>query len=173
MKGEKAGVKQALAYPLRMPGELRQKLQASADVSGRSLNQEIVDRLEGSVGPPPEVPTGLRQIVEAAMTGGGESFEEVAVRLVVLGIQSQSFRQTAEALAAAERYRTVALHQLLIAANEQLSELLRHLNADRSIDAERLAEAMRHRDAIARQISQLGLALPAGPGYSSIGRGTR
>jgi plasmid stability protein len=162
MSDEKTGAKQATAYPLRMPSELREKLQARADAAGRSLNHEIVEILKKSVGPPPEVPRGLHQIVEAATTGTGESIEEAAVRLVVLGIQSQGFRQKAEAVAAAERYRTVALHQMLHAANEQLGELLQYLASVRGIDPDRLAAAQRHKESIARRVGQLDLSITAG-----------
>ena len=36
-------------YPLRMPEEMRTYLQESADSSGRSLNAEIVRRLQASI----------------------------------------------------------------------------------------------------------------------------
>lgn len=35
-------------YPLRMPDDLRERLQSSANIIGRSLNAEIIDRLEQS-----------------------------------------------------------------------------------------------------------------------------
>lgn len=40
--------RQPNTYGLRIPPALRAKLQAAADVSGRSLNSEILHRLEGS-----------------------------------------------------------------------------------------------------------------------------
>ena len=40
---------QAKPYPLRMPDEMREQLQAMADESGRSLNAEIVYRLQQSI----------------------------------------------------------------------------------------------------------------------------
>lgn len=40
---------QAASYPLRMPTELRQRLEEAADASGRSMNAEIVTRLEQSL----------------------------------------------------------------------------------------------------------------------------
>lgn len=39
---------QVTPYPLRMPDDLRRRLEGSADSIGRSLNAEIVDRLERS-----------------------------------------------------------------------------------------------------------------------------
>lgn len=39
---------QKIAYPLRMPDDLRAKLETSAKDVGRSLNAEIVDRLQKS-----------------------------------------------------------------------------------------------------------------------------
>lgn len=142
-----------------MSPELRERLQAQAIASSRSLNQEIVDRLEKSVGRPPlEVPKGLRDIIEAATTGTtSESLEEAAVRLVVHGIQSQAYRHTAEARATAERYRNVAVHQLLVSTNEKFGELLRYLNQVQGLDSERLAAAARHKESVTRQIGQLDL----------------
>jgi plasmid stability protein len=163
MSEEKTGAKQAAAYPLRMPSEMREKLQARADAAGRSLNHEIVEILKKSVGPPPEVPRGLHQIVEAATTGTGESIEEAAVRLVVQGIQFEPARRVAEARTAAERYRVVALQELLASTNERLGELLRYLATVRDMDADRLADVVRHREAVIRQMGQLDLtALRAG-----------
>ena len=40
---------QQKSYPLRMPDEMREQLQALADESGRSLNAEIIARLEPSL----------------------------------------------------------------------------------------------------------------------------
>lgn len=40
---------QAKPYPLRMPDEMREQLQAMADESGRSLNAEIVYHLQQSL----------------------------------------------------------------------------------------------------------------------------
>ncbi|MCX4156175.1 MULTISPECIES: Arc family DNA-binding protein [Paraburkholderia] len=168
MSSEKATPKQAAAYPIRMPPELRQELQQRADAAGRSLNQEIVDRLEKSVGPPPKIPKGLQQIVEAATAGTDESLEEAAVRLVVLGIQSQAHRKSAESAAAAERYRSVALQQLLASTNDRLGELLRYLASVRGIDPERVAAASRHKEAMSRHLGQLDLF--GTPGLSSIVR---
>ncbi|MEQ0776161.1 Arc family DNA-binding protein [Paraburkholderia tropica] len=162
MPDDKTGAKQAAAYPLRMPPELRQNLQDCADTAGHSLNNEIVERLKKSV-VPPKVPKGLQQIVEAATLGTGESLEEAAVRLVVQGIQSEPARKVAEARMAAERYRVVALQELLASTNAQLGELLRYLATARGIDAERLADVVRHREAVIRQMGQLDLtALRAG-----------
>jgi hypothetical protein len=155
--------KQAAAFPLRMSPELREQLQAQADASGRSLNQEIISRLEKSVGPPPEIPKGLQEIVEAAKAGTDESLEEAAVRLVVQGIQSQAYRRAADAVAAAERYRNVAVHQLLLATNESIGDLLRYFAQVPGVDPERLAAASRQKDAVTRQIAHLDLYGPGAP----------
>jgi hypothetical protein len=168
METEKSSGKQGTAYPLRMTSELRQELQLRADAAGRSLNQEIVERLDKSIGPPPKIPKGLQQIVEAATAGTDESLEEAAVRLVVLGIQSQAHRKATESAAAAERYRSVALQQLLAATNERLAELLRYLSSVRGIDPERIAAASRHKDAMSRHLGQLDLF--GKPGLSTIVR---
>jgi predicted transcriptional regulator len=46
---------QAPSYPLRMPDELRERLQEAAEESGRSMNAEIVTRLEASFVPRSEL----------------------------------------------------------------------------------------------------------------------
>lgn len=158
METEKSSGKQSAAYPLRMTSELRQELQLHADAAGRSLNHEIVDRLEKSVGPPPKIPKGLQQIVEAAIAGTDESLEEAAVRLVVLGIQSQAFRKSAETAAAAERYRNVAVQELLLSTNEKLGELLRYLAKIPAVDPERIAEASMHKEAMSSYLARLDLS---------------
>lgn len=42
---------QAPSYPLRMPAELRERLEEAAAETGRSMNAEIVARLQQSFGP--------------------------------------------------------------------------------------------------------------------------
>ena len=41
--------KQQNSYPLRMPSELRQRLEARAKASGRSMNAEIIDMLSATL----------------------------------------------------------------------------------------------------------------------------
>ncbi|MDH0638190.1 Arc family DNA-binding protein [Pseudomonas sp. GD03860] len=55
--------KQQTAYPLRMPAELREKLEKSAFESKRSINAEIVARLEESYSPTvnPAAPLTIRR----------------------------------------------------------------------------------------------------------------
>lgn len=41
--------KQSAAYPFRLPAELRERLEHSAVVNNRSLNSEMIARLESSL----------------------------------------------------------------------------------------------------------------------------
>jgi len=45
--------KRPMPYPLRMPSDLREKLEAARSKSGRSLNAEIILRLERSLSEEP------------------------------------------------------------------------------------------------------------------------
>ncbi|MCI3206537.1 MULTISPECIES: Arc family DNA-binding protein [Pandoraea] len=159
METEKSSAKQARAYPLRMSSELRRELGLQAEAAGRSLNQEIVDRLERSVGPPPKIPKGLQQIIEAATAGTDESLEEAALRLVVLGIQSQAIRKSSETAVAAERYRNVAVQELLVSTNERLGELLRYLAKVPAVDPEMIAAASMHKEAMSSYLARLDLTV--------------
>lgn len=53
---------QAPSYPLRMPTGLRELLEKAAEENGRSVNQEIIARLEESFGNVPPLKRG--EIVE-------------------------------------------------------------------------------------------------------------
>lgn len=58
-----------IAYNLRLPPELKEKIQASAKQLNRSMNADIVARLEQSFEQPPSVelsPAQLEQITKAA-----------------------------------------------------------------------------------------------------------
>lgn len=83
---------QPTPYPLRMPDELRQKLQADADFAGRSLQAEILRRLELSLSSDPlaldpaqlqiSIPNDLyNQLRYAAVTNGTIPNEELTNRL--------------------------------------------------------------------------------------------
>ncbi|EIM1708947.1 Arc family DNA-binding protein [Aeromonas dhakensis] len=48
---------QPKSYPLRMPDEMREQLQGLAEIYGRSLNAEIVNRLELSLMNQSQLPT--------------------------------------------------------------------------------------------------------------------
>lgn len=54
-------------YGLRMPPDLKERVQAAADASGRSMNAEIVHRLEQSFAPPIELPTGEDALTPAEL----------------------------------------------------------------------------------------------------------
>jgi predicted DNA-binding protein len=59
--------KQQNSYPLRMPGELRARLEALAKANGRSMNAEIVAILQRAVEAPqyqPDMDEFVDQIAE-------------------------------------------------------------------------------------------------------------
>lgn len=63
------GVREINPFGLRMPPELRRKIEKSAKVNGRSLNAEIIHRLEFSFG---EESTKKRlDAIETAMRENG------------------------------------------------------------------------------------------------------
>lgn len=157
MRKDKAETKQPAAYPLRMTTELRGALQAHADAGGRSLNNEIVERLERSVGPPPKIPKGLEDIIKVASPDSNESVEEAALRLVVAGIRSEDFRRSVQIKDAAARYREIAVHELLISTSEKLAELARYVDQIPVADKEKAAAAIRDSDAVRRYVRQLDL----------------
>jgi hypothetical protein len=157
MRKEKVEAKQSAAYPLRMTTKLREALQACADTAGRSLNNEIVERLEKSIGPPPKIPKGLEDIVKVASLDSNESVEEAALRLVVAGIRSEDFRRSVQARDAAGRYREIAVHELLISTSEKLAELARYIDQIPAGDKEKAAAAIRDSDAVRRYVRQLDL----------------
>lgn len=61
---------QKTAYPLRMPDDMRSRLEKSASAIGRSLNAEIVARLEQSLSdsaPSTIHPDTVKALVDAAI----------------------------------------------------------------------------------------------------------
>lgn len=59
LRGELLSSNDLLAFHVRMPEEVKQRLEKQAKINGRSLNSEIVDRLKSSLakvtGGPPKV----------------------------------------------------------------------------------------------------------------------
>ena len=58
---------QAQSYPLRLPADLKAKVEEAAAASGRSLNAEIIARLEITFVPPEESMSvaDLRKVLKA------------------------------------------------------------------------------------------------------------
>lgn len=80
--------KQQTAYPLRIPTDLRDRLDARASVNKRSLNAELLARLEASLqssgGLNPEAATPLERAirnVEAAQNSLNAAMEELALAI--------------------------------------------------------------------------------------------
>lgn len=56
---------QATAYPLRLPPELKKRVEESAAAQGRSLNAEIIARLQSSFDSPTESLSEVGEKIEA------------------------------------------------------------------------------------------------------------
>lgn len=65
---------QKTAYPLRMPDSLRKQLQYEADIIGRSLNAEIIARLEQSFSQEQLPKINILEAIEAEVKSKGYSF---------------------------------------------------------------------------------------------------
>lgn len=74
-------------YPLRMPDDLREKLEAAARDGSRSLHAEILFRLESSI------TTGVRGTM-AAVEGSGDQAQELAA--LVKSLMGQQAMTAAE-----------------------------------------------------------------------------
>lgn len=64
--------KQQTAYPLRMPSELRTKIEDLAHENKRSLNAEIIARLEESLNPRKIESPGMSDLTDALIALGKE-----------------------------------------------------------------------------------------------------
>jgi len=115
--------KQPTAYPLRMPDDLRDKVEAVAQESGRSVNQEIVQRLADSFEAGKRLPKTVVEVVEKAAEINAWAFEDALLRYVVVGMQAEPLRRSAEEALQAERYRNMAARQLLVRSADQLHRI--------------------------------------------------
>lgn len=70
-------------YPLRIPDELRQRLEAAAAKSGRSLNAEIVHTLEMALEPGTQ--QGLEGLSRALRIVGDQEGYEIRIAIVKEG----------------------------------------------------------------------------------------
>jgi hypothetical protein len=77
---------QIAPFGLRMLPEQREKIEEAARVSGRSMNAEIVARLQASFEDDKGLPEGVRMAVEDAAEDWGVSFEEALERAVIGGV---------------------------------------------------------------------------------------
>jgi hypothetical protein len=59
--------KQAAPYPLRMPPDLRERLELAAEQAGRSLHTEVLQRLEQSFGAVDETDANLLRVLPALL----------------------------------------------------------------------------------------------------------
>ncbi|MDW9699243.1 Arc family DNA-binding protein [Sinorhizobium meliloti] len=67
---------------IRLPDGMRDRLKAEAERSGRSMNAEIVDRLEQSFRTPVEIPQDLLERIEAYAQRQGRTISEEVLRLL-------------------------------------------------------------------------------------------
>lgn len=73
---------QIAPFGLRMLPELREKVEAAARESGRSMNAEIVARLEGSMSPQQQAHPGL--LPQFQMVNSGVQLADTAAKLVLI-----------------------------------------------------------------------------------------
>ncbi|HHP5355834.1 TPA: Arc family DNA-binding protein [Aeromonas veronii] len=91
-------------YPLRMSDEMRASLQESADRSGRSLNAEIVHRLQQSIddsftGELNGGPGSSRMIASVEITDPGIDKDDPRYNVTAIAKQIQEVREMMEKLA--------------------------------------------------------------------------
>lgn len=91
-------------YPLRMSDEMRASLQESADRSGRSLNAEIVHRLQQSIdasftGELNGGPGSPRMIASVEITDPGIDKDDPRYNVTAIAKQIQEVREMMEKLA--------------------------------------------------------------------------
>ncbi|MNE01119.1 Arc-like DNA binding domain protein [compost metagenome] len=91
-------------YPLRMSDEMRASLQESADRSGRSLNAEIVHRLQQSIdasftGELNGGPGSPRMIASVEITDPGIDKDDPRYNVTAIAKQIQEVREMMEKIA--------------------------------------------------------------------------
>jgi hypothetical protein len=116
--------KQSTAYPLRMPDDLREKVEASAAESGRSVNQEIVARLSDSFEVGKSLPETVIKTIEKACELNGLRFEDALLRYIVAGMQAEPARRSLDEALKAERYRGIAAHQMVARSASYLRAMI-------------------------------------------------
>jgi hypothetical protein len=115
--------KQSTAYPLRMPDDLREKVEAVAQESARSVNQEIVQRLADSFKVGKSLPETVTEVVEKAAQVSGQPFDDLLLRFIVVGMQAEPLRRSSEEALNAERYRGIAMRQLMLRTADMLQQM--------------------------------------------------
>ncbi|HEF4777093.1 Arc family DNA-binding protein [Burkholderia multivorans] len=115
--------KQPTSYPLRMPEDLRERIEAVAQESGRSVNQEIVQRLSDSFQSGRSLPKSVTEVIEKASETSGRPFDDLLLRYIVVGMQADPLKTAADAALMAERHRGAAMEQLLLRTADALHHL--------------------------------------------------
>jgi hypothetical protein len=115
--------KQPTAYPLRMPDDLREKVEAASSESGRSVNQEIAARLADSFESGKSLPKTVIEVVQKAAEVGRTTFDDALLRYIVAGMQAEPMRRASEEALQAERYKGIAAHHLLRRTAETLNHM--------------------------------------------------
>jgi hypothetical protein len=105
--------KQLPPFSLRMPQELRDRLERAAVESGRSVNNEIVARLLASNEPSSGLPKSVTDVVRSAAEATGKAFDDVLLLYLVVGIQSATMREAHDARLEAEEFKGMASRSLL------------------------------------------------------------
>ena len=78
-------------YTIRVPSELYARIQSMADSAGRSMNAEIVNRLERSIAEPPRIPIGDRALVQVSEKRSYGNIQDLATAAFKKALEELSF----------------------------------------------------------------------------------
>jgi hypothetical protein len=120
-----------------MPDEIRGRIEAIAAEAGRSVNQEIVQRLIESFKTGSGLPTTLVEVVEKAAAQNGMTFDDALLRYIVVGMQAEPTRRSLEEALNAERYRFLAVKHLMARCADMMSHLAEVLTSEELTQEER------------------------------------
>ncbi|UVS93466.1 Arc family DNA-binding protein [Burkholderia glumae] len=129
--------KQPTAYPLRMPDEIRAKIEATAEEHGRSVNQEIVQRLADSFAHGGGLPKTITDVVEKAAANNRMTFDDALLKYIVIGMQAEPMRRALEERLNAERYRGTAVRHLMARCADVMAILAETLTSEEMTQEER------------------------------------
>lgn len=139
--------KQMPPYPLRMPSELREALEANASSQGRSLNAEIVSRLEDS----------LRGDLQIDLIEANARLE--AVRDSFALVVAESTRQISE-ISALNKVTALALNAALEdfdSLADMTHELLQGKRPSSDQVQEKIQRLLRSREVISREMDKINM----------------
>ncbi|MDF3136639.1 Arc family DNA-binding protein [Pseudomonas extremaustralis] len=140
-------------YPIRMPSELRQRLDESARNGSRSLHAEIISRLEESFASHRAEPMGMGELVNSLIEMGRQKGLSVEVSI------SQDDENVDETTSLPMRMTTGINKDILMGLDEA------HRAKDGSLSNEKVGEALRRAFQALGELDQIVgfTATPKGP----------